>query len=205
MTLRALRVAAVFALSRFALRTQAQSTAPGDPSASAALGRTRHGFFASLGFGYGSAQINCDQCTSDRGSNVSGILRIGGTLSPHVRLGLESTGWYNTSDFVDSKIELLSAVLYYYPSISNNLWIKGGGGYAHTRVSDNFNELSQDGAGITFGVGYDLPFGRSNFVLVPYAAYVKQVSGKIDFNGNHTDVSSNANIFQLGVGLGFRH
>lgn len=166
----------------------------------------RHGgFFASIGLAYGSAGLNCGGCSPSRESSLTGILRLGFTVSPHVGLGVESTGWAKTKYGIHEKISLISGVLYYYPSTSNNFWIKGGAGYSEASEDDDTNQFKQDGTGITFGVGYDMPVAQHNFAFVPYAAYVRQLSGKIKYNGTETGVSSHADIYQFGVSLGFRH
>ncbi len=153
----------------------------------------------------GSAGLNCDGCNNDRESSVTGILRIGGTVSPYVRLGVETTGWTKTQYGVKEYIGLVSGVIYYYPSISNDFWIKGGAGYSQASEANGIDRLEQDGAGITLGVGYDLPIAHSNFVIVPFAASLRQVSGTIEYNGSDTGVSSNADISQVGASVGFRH
>ena len=47
--------------------------------------------------------------------------------------------------------------------------------------------------------------GGGSCVFVPFAGYLRQLSGKAVFDGTDTGVSANANIFQFGVGLGYRH
>src|SRR5690606_18172154 len=54
----------------------------------------RQGFWFNIGFGYGSADFNCDNCgTTDREGSVAGNIGAGGTLSPQLLLGVESNGW----------------------------------------------------------------------------------------------------------------
>ena len=57
--------------------------------ASAQHPQTRKGFWIGFGFGYGS--LSCTGCSSTGG--VSGYLKMGGTVSPHLLLGGESNGW----------------------------------------------------------------------------------------------------------------
>jgi hypothetical protein len=40
---------------------------------------------------------------------------------------------------------------------------------------------------------------------VPFATYLRQLSGNIEADGADTGVSANADIFQFGIGLGYRH
>lgn len=55
------------------------------------------------------------------------------------------------------------------------------------------------------GAGYDWAVSGGSFVVVPFAGYLRQLSGKATFDGADTGVSANANIFQFGIGLGYRH
>src|SRR3569832_1139207 len=97
--------------------------------------------------GYGSAGISCDGCSSDRENGLAGYFRIGGTVNPHLRLGIESDGWAKTIQGVDEQIGFLTADAYVYPSISNNFWVKGGFGLAMSKESDDTDELKATGTG----------------------------------------------------------
>jgi hypothetical protein len=165
----------------------------------------RKGFFIGGGFGYGSAGIDCNGCSTDRESGPVAYIRLGGTINPHLRIGVESNGWAKTEFGVDEQIGFLTADLYFYPSVSNNFWIKGGVGFAEGKESDDVDEAKADGVGIAAGIGYDWNVGGGNFVFVPFATYVRQVSGKIKVNGEDTGVSANTDVFEIGLGLGFRH
>ena len=57
--------------------------------------RVHQGFWIGGGLGYGSVSSSCDGCgSSDSEGGFSGLLRLGGTLSEQVLLGVESDGWY---------------------------------------------------------------------------------------------------------------
>src|SRR3990170_2157258 len=53
--------------------------------------QTRDGFWFGAGLGYGS--LGCDGCGGDRTGGSSGYLKLGGTGSQHLLLGVETTGW----------------------------------------------------------------------------------------------------------------
>src|SRR5690349_5127243 len=56
----------------------------------------RDGPWMGFGLGYGSASFSCDTCTgSQRLGGWMTSVELGGTLSPHVRLGAEWRSWWN--------------------------------------------------------------------------------------------------------------
>ena len=206
MKCRALVLASLFAAMISAVSAPAQamstqshaSTADGAPT-------VRKGFFNSGGFGYGSAGIDCDGCSHNRESGPVAYIRLGGTINPHLRIGVESNGWAKTAYGVDEQIAFVTADLYVYPSVSNNFWLKGGVGLATGKESYNSDELKATGVGVGGGIGYDWNVSGGNFVLVPFATYLRQLSGNIKLDGVDSGVSANTNLFEFGVGLGYRH
>lgn len=197
-----LYLAGVFALAFSASSMAAQAASQ---ATAGAMNESRKGFFVSGGLGYGSAGLDCDGCTSDRENGLSGYFRIGGTIDPHVRLGFESNGWVKSTNGVDTQIAFWTGDIYIYPSVSNNFWLKGGVGLATAKASDDTQDLKSNGVAVSAGVGYDWAVNHGNFVIVPFAGYLRQLSGKVKFNGEDTGVSANADLFQVGIGLGYRH
>jgi hypothetical protein len=208
MTNRSLFLGSLLAIAAPAAVAGAQTVSRMSTTAAAvpaAAPSTRKGFFMSAALGYGSAGINCDGCSANRENGLSGYLRIGGTVNPHLRLGIESDGWAKTIQGVDEQIGFLTADAYVYPSVSKNFWIKGGFGAAMSKESDNVNEIKAVGTGVAAGIGYDWNLRGGNFAIVPYASYHRQLSGNLKYNGTDSGVSPNTNIFQFGFGLGYRH
>ena len=74
------------------------------PNIPASTPSTRKGMYVSAALGYGSAGITCDGCSANRENGLSGYFRIGGTVNPHLRLGIESDGWAKSIQGVDEKI-----------------------------------------------------------------------------------------------------
>jgi hypothetical protein len=195
-----------FALVMSATSLSAQSVSAGSaPTGTSAAAPARSGFFISGGLGAGSAGVTCDGCTTDRTNGLSGYLRLGGTVNPHLRLGFESNGWLKSENGVDEQVAFWSGAAYVYPSVRNNFWLKGGVGLATAKETDDSDELKADGLGVSVGAGYDWAVGGGSFVIVPYVGYLRQLSGKAKFDGSDTGVSANANLFQFGIGLGYRH
>jgi hypothetical protein len=208
MTYRSLLLASVLAVAAPASIAGAQTAARMSNSAAAIPASeptTRKGLFVGGALGYGSAGISCNGCSTDRENGLAGYFRIGGTINPHLRLGIESDGWAKTIQGVDEQIGFLTADAYVYPSASKNFWVKGGFGFAMSKESDNTDELKATGTGVAAGIGYDWNVRGGNFAIVPYASYHRQLSGNMKFNGTDTGVSPNTNIFQVGFGLGYRH
>jgi hypothetical protein len=199
MAFRGVLLSGVIAVSALTSSLSAQMATRKGPA-----GPDRSGFFISGGLGAGSAGMSCDGCTVDRSTGLSGYFRVGGTLNPHVRLGFESNGWVHSEQGVDENVGFYSGVGYFYPSLSNNLWLKAGAGVAHSKADDGVDELTTTGLGLSTGIGYDWsPNGK--FAIVPYVNYLHQVSGEANFNGTGTGVSAHSNLFQFGVGFGYRH
>jgi hypothetical protein len=188
-------VAAAQAESR---ESTAATTAPdGAPN-------VRKGLFASAGLGFGSAKLECGLCNKDVGDGWSGYLRFGGTINPHLRLGIEANGWAKSLD-ESPQINFLTANLYVYPSASNNFWIQGGAGLATAKAFQNVDDIKARGAGISAGIGYDWSVSGGTFVIVPYATYLRQLTGKLEFDETVAGVSAHTGLLELGVGLGRRH
>ena len=185
----------------------AQSIAENAASSSApAPGVVRSGFFVGGGLGLGSAQLNCGPgCGSNSANGLSGNFHIGGTINPHFRVGLETNGWVHSENGVDSQVGFFTGAVYLYPSVHNNLWLKGGVGYALAKATDNVDELKADGVGLSAAIGYDWAVTQSNFVIVPYAGYLRLMNGSSKFDGTDLGVNSSVELFQFGIGLGFRH
>jgi hypothetical protein len=188
-----------------ALLTLGAATPAAAQSARPAAAASRSGFFIGGGLGAGSAGASCDGCTSDRSTGLSGYFHLGGTVNPHLRLGFETNGWVKSESGINEQLGFASGVAYVYPSVSNNLWLKGGMGYAHYKASDDVDELTTGGLGLSVGVGYDWMPSRSNFAVIPYVNYLHQASGNAAVNGADTGLSAHANLLQFGVGLGYRH
>jgi hypothetical protein len=164
----------------------------------------RSGFFVSGGLGLGSAGLGGDAGGGDREKGLSGYLRIGGTLNPHVRLGFESNGWVKSDAGMDAQMGFWSAAAYYYPSNTNNFWLKGGLGIAGTKFSGGGDDLTSIGLGLSAGAGYDV-LVSGHFAIVPFIGYLHQVSGEAKLNSVGLGGSMHGSVLQFGFGLGYKH
>jgi hypothetical protein len=132
----------------------------------------RSGFWLNIGAGYGSGDFNCDGCDTDREGGYAGQLALGGTLSETLLIGVESNGWAGSDPwgFDDAMMGTLAGVVYFYPSATGNLFVKGGAGLASWRLEASGQSEDDTGFGFLAGVGYDLPIARK-FSITPVFTY----------------------------------
>ncbi|HKK92030.1 MAG TPA: outer membrane beta-barrel protein [Longimicrobiales bacterium] len=148
---------------------------------------SRDGFFIGFGLGYGSLGI---EDASDREGALSGYLKLGGSLNESVLLGVESSGWVDEEAGATLSFGNLSGIVQFYPSTTNNFYLKAGAGLARIDLDLGIGGSGAEaGLGLVAGAGIDIPLG-SHFALTPYA----------NFNyGNIEDVG--INVFQFGAGV----
>jgi hypothetical protein len=123
----------------------------------------RRGFWFGLGIGAGGESY--DLQPSAGYSNVlyrpTISLRLGGTVSQHLRLGGEVLSWINENG---PAVESLSSALFVaqvYPVTSTGLYLKGGVGIGRNEVDfeDGYGTGDTGFAGL-LGAGYELRVGR---------------------------------------------
>jgi opacity protein-like surface antigen len=187
---------------RFLLAAVLALTLSANAFAQAAAPRpqTREGFGISFGFGGGSAGSECDVCTSDRTTALSGYLRLGGHVSPTVFVGFESNGWANSEEGIDESLGFYSAVVQWYPNAEQGFYLKGGLGISAYTATDGFDEISGSALGLSVGTGYDIRVGK-NFSLTPFANFLMSSKGELDFNDEATGFKISANLIQFGLGF----
>jgi hypothetical protein len=124
---------------------------------------SRRGFWLGLGLGAGGESF--DLSPSDGYSDLlyrpTVSLRLGGTVSQHLRLGGEVLSWIND---VGPAVESLSSALFIaqlYPFSSSGLYVKGGLGIGRNAVDfdDGLDQGDTGFAGL-IGAGYELRLGR---------------------------------------------
>ena len=156
-------------------------------TANAQQAQTRQGFWIGAGMGYGSMGISCDGCGSiDREGAPSGYLKLGATLRPNILLGVETNGWTKSEAGARLTMGNISGAVYWYPMVTNGLFVKGGAGYS--MLDSNIGD-GTSGFGVLGGVGYDVRVSR-NLSITPVANW---------FRGSFSGGS--ANVLQLGLGV----
>ena len=121
------------------------------------------GFWIGVGLGYGS--LGCGDCGGERTGAIANSLRLGGTVSPKVRVGVSSDTWIDSSDDLPT-VNNLSAVVTFFPKPTGGFHLTGGLGFA-TLAEGGVDGFSELGAGGIIGIGYDAAVG-GKFSLTPY-------------------------------------
>ncbi|MBA3760275.1 MAG: hypothetical protein H0X07_07055 [Gemmatimonadales bacterium] len=123
----------------------------------------RHGFWLGVGVGAGGESFGVQS-----GPGYSDVLyrptisvRLGGTVSQHLRLGGEVLSWINENG---PAVESLSSALFVaqvYPIASTGFYLKGGVGIGRNAVQfeGGFDTGDTGFAGLV-GAGYELRLGR---------------------------------------------
>ncbi len=162
----------------------------------------RHqGVYATLGLGYGSAKVACDQCgDSSRTGDLTGFFGVGGALSQAILLGVEVTGWSKVTDSNDNRAaSTVNAVISWYPSAREGLFLKGGVGFGYLRGDQDTDEgiifFDKAGVGYQVGLGYDLRIQRTLSVTAVATFY----GGDVGDIGSIRNVSFNVLQFMAAV------
>jgi len=159
--------------------------------------RVHQGFWIGGGLGYGSVSSSCDGCgSSDSEGGFSGLLRLGGTLSEQFLIGVESDGWYKSINGTNNSVGNLSAALYYYPSKSTGIFLKGGAGVAGYQAKNGSDKLDGYGVGLIGGLGYDIPIG-SHSAFTPMATLTWGNLGELNFNGASSATGAKQTLLQV--------
>jgi hypothetical protein len=204
----AVSTAAVVLTASLALHAQAADTSrPSD---------LRKGPYGSIGPAYASAPTKATvngSSISDTQTGISIYLGAGVALNPHFRVGGEWNHVFvsdlfsaEVGDGQNGSIDFLSAAVTYYPSLTNEFWVKGNLGWSKLQVTGSFTGAStESGFAGGIGAGYDFRLGHSNYVLVPFVNYFTQFSasglnGYLQNQGN-----GKVSMFQIGVGFGYHH
>lgn len=159
-----------------------------------ARGNNRVGLWG--GFGFAAGLLGCLEsgCSHDEWG-LSGNGKLGGTLSPSLRLAGGTNGYFKQIEGVDFTIGVLSFQVLWYPSASD-LFVLGGVGFAYAEASTTIFDVnisdSETGAGFVFGLGYDLSINKSgSLALTPFA------------NWTITTIDPTFDFLQFGLGLTF--
>ena len=159
--------------------------------------RVHQGFWIGGGLGYGSVSSSCDGCgSSDSEGGFSGLLRLGGTLSEQVLLGVESDGWYKDINGTTNSVGNLSAAVYVYPSKTMGMFLKGGAGVAGYQAKNGSDKLDGYGVGLIGGLGYDIPIG-SHTAFTPMATLTWGNLGDLSFNGQSSASGAKQTLLQV--------
>jgi hypothetical protein len=172
----------------------------------------RHGFWATLGFGVGGANLTCaNGCVfndSVKGAGATADIKLGGTLNPRVRLGGEINVWVKDVSGVTGTsgetedVGNVSFAVYFYPEPRSGFFVKGGVGGSSYSLSQGATRTSASGLGFLAGLGYDIHLG-GKVSLVPVANLFYGNDG--DFTQGGTVVISGIKHAVIDIGLGIQY
>jgi hypothetical protein len=176
--------ALMFVTAGPAAAQDAPPTVPSAPATAPAAGhpQTRDGFWFNAGLGYGS--LGCESCVG-RADGLSGGLSLGATMTPHVLLGLGTTGW--TKRVAGGRLSAGTVDLRtrYYPVTRSGFFLTGGIGLG----SVSFAGDSEHGVGVVLGVGWDIRVGTNTSLTVFYNGFAM------------SNANLDANVGQIGIGV----
>jgi len=167
--------------------------------------RTGDALWFGLGLGPGVARVQCDICRADRGTAVTGEVRLGGRLSRKVLIGADVILWAGGSQSgVRESMWGLGAVGYFFPRPGGSWYWKTGFGLLSWHSVDGHDELSAGAPGLVLGTGWEFRVAR-RYTLAPYATlFIAPVGGDIKFNGS--TIQKNAGLLLGHFGVSFtRH
>jgi hypothetical protein len=158
-----------------------------DQDASGGRPHTREGFWFSGGLGVGS--LGCEDC-DERETSLSADIAVGGTLSSRFLIGAGTSAWSKEEDGLTLTVATLEARMRFYPRAEAGFFLTGGLGLSTVRVGfDDFGDESENGLGVTLGLGWDVRVAR-NVSITPY------------WTGTAVRVDeANANFGSLGVAV----
>jgi hypothetical protein len=156
------------------------------PAVMAQRPQTREGFWFSIGVGGGS--LGCEEC-DERSNGGVGMLAFGGKLSNTVLMAGSANGWTRSEDGATLTVGLVAVEGRFYPSSSGGFFLKAGAGIGSLDVSFGSVTVSETGAGVLAGLGYDIRVGR----MISITPWVQWFG--IDYD------PGNANVSQLGLAL----
>ena len=176
----------------------------------------RSGLWFETAGGPSRVRIACSGCggvINESGSG--GYFRIGGSLSSHVLLGVESfnfidktfgLGQGDTSEVAETAT--LTAVVLWFPGRSG-LFLKGGMGFGGGRYTVQTSPTQADtaeglGIGMTFGAGYDVPITRKFAITAQAAVHISGIGDIVlpAVGGRVDDVI--ATMYHFSIGLTIR-
>lgn len=129
-----------------------------------------------IGFGPAYASVDCDQC--DGWTSAGGFtIHLGGTVSPHLRIGVSSDTWAREKNDLGQTQSNFTAVLMYFPSTTLGFRLTGGvgvSGRGRFEIDDYHHDFENDewesGVGYTLGLAYEAMVARK-FALTPFVSF----------------------------------
>jgi hypothetical protein len=162
----------------------------------------RSGFWIGAGIGAGSLGLNCSGCSADRVHGPAAYVRIGGTLTTSLQLGLELDGWAITDRGVEQVAGGGFLVLVWYPSQGPWYLKVGPGGFGYAS-RNGATETEDVGTGLSLGAGYEFRVARALSLAPFFNAILSTADMTRTVNGTEVTAPDNIqrNLLQFGLAL----
>lgn len=178
-------------------------------SAEAQGSEHRRGFWLQGGVMGASNRVDCTNCGSfewDQG--VAAFLRAGGTISPHVLLGVEAYGFRQTDgEAAETEIQGLLVITEWYPWLHLGGFLKVGIGMSNLDLFVNTTDggttqSSKTGLAISVGFGWDIRVTNGISITPVINTYINAV-GDLDVEPFGTADDVLTTLLTAGVGVTF--
>lgn len=166
--------------------------------------QTRDGWWFSVGTGIAALGYGCQGCDTvaaqPKGVGPVVRMRLGGTFTTQLLLGLEADIWMKSASGISSTAWVVGTVFYYYPRESGGFFFGGGLGHMGYSSDDGTNRLLSNGFGLTVKVGRDYRVGPK-ISLTPVLSAAAGGFGAARRNEFLVGRNFNQTMIGLGVGL----
>lgn len=155
----------------------------------------RKGAWGMLGLGIGGQgfRLTGDEGFHDVLYKPTVAFRLGGTVGSHLRLGIETSAWINSTFEGEEALAAGMVIGQIYPARKAGLFLKAGAGIGYYGIStfDEFGEYSEGDIGFatSLGIGTEFRLAQKVF-LVPTVDYTWHFFDFRDFASYRTRVVS---------------
>jgi hypothetical protein len=166
--------------------------------------QTRDGWWFSVGTGIAALGYGCQGCDTltpqPKGVGPTVRMRLGGTFTTQLLLGLEAVVWMKSASDINSVAWMVGTVFYYYPHESGGFFFGGGLGHMGYSSDDGTNRLLSNGFGLTAKVGRDYRIGPK-ISFTPVLSVAAGGFGAMRINEALAGRNFNQTMIELGVGI----
>jgi hypothetical protein len=160
----------------------------------------RGGFWYGLGLGAGALRLSCDLCRPDTHTGAVATLRIGGSPSRQLRLGLEATGWGEPSGDLLRREATIGLAAQWRVNPRARWVLLGSGGASWLRISEAGTAITSTAPFILAGVQYEIPLAPA-YALTPTIGVSRSFAGVLRLDGSEVTRGAGVTRVQAGVGL----
>jgi len=160
---------------------------------------TRGGFWYGFGLGVGAIRLSCDLCRPDTHAGAVAVLRIGGSPSRQLRVGLEATGWGEPSGDLRRREATLGVAAQWRVGPGSRWVLLGSAGGSWLRISEAGDAITATSPFIHAGVHHEIPLTPA-YAIAPSLGVSRSFAGVLRLDGQ--EVTRGAGLTRVQVGLG---